>query len=168
LAVDFMPYTLPVQQLLEGGTFSIVHHPPLYPLAIFAIAKAGKIDPFAAATIVQWLCFLMLPLLGGWFVAKLTSHALVPSLFVLFTLASGTDILDLRAQIASEHLFGVFLLGALASLVFHVQGKNPYRWLLLYALLTALALLTRYAGAALAAVGGLVLLAQPKSWAKRF
>lgn len=168
LAVDFMPYTLPVHDLLNGNPFMMIHHPPLYSLAIFVVARIGQVDPFAAAQLVQWACYLTLPLIAGWMIWRLTPGSTLPALFVMVTLATSPYVLDLGAQIASEHLFGVFNLVALAALIFHLTGARSAIWWWTSAVATALAVLTRYAGVGLVVALGLLLLVQRKAWSQRW
>ena len=167
LATDFMPYTLPVHEALAGRPFVMIHHPPLYPLAILLLCQSGNLEPFAAAEVLQWVCHLALPLVAGAVAWWLTSAAVLPSLLAMVTLAASPHVLDLGGQIASEHLFVILTLGALGLLGSHLEAPGGTRWLWASATLAALALLTRYAGLALAGTTILLLLGQRKAWGER-
>jgi len=168
LATDFMPYTLPVHDALGGRPFVMIHHPPLYPLAILSVCRWLNLEPFAAAEVLQWMCHLTLPLIAGVLVRRMTSGAVLPSIFAMVTLAASPHVLDLGGQIASEHLFMILTLGALGMLCLHLEGNRGGRWLWASATLAGLAILTRYAGLALVATTFVLLLWQQKGRSERW
>ena len=133
----------------------LVWWPPLFPLLLAALGWVG-IDPLEAGRWVNAVAFGLTILAAGcWLRSNVRSRWL--ALVATATLAASLPLSRWAAHLMTEPLFVLFTLLALIKLAAFLQrgGRTP---LLLSAVFTALAALTRYAGVVLIGVGVLVLL----------
>ena len=129
--------------------------PPLFPLLLAAGSWVG-IEPLAAGRLINATAFgLTILAAGDW----LRSHLRAPWLAVAATaiIAASLPLSELASSLMTEPLFVLFTLLALIQLAafLHQGGRAP---LLLGAVFTALAALTRYPGVVLIGAGVLMLL----------
>ena len=133
----------------------LVSWPPLFPLLLAAFGWVG-IEPLAAGRWVNATAFGLTILVAGcWLRSNLRSRwlALAASVVILASL----PLSELASDVMTDPLFVLFTLLALIWLAafLHRGGRTP---LLLSAVFTALAVLTRYPGVVLIGVGVLLLL----------
>ena len=133
----------------------LVTWPPLFPLLLAAFGWVG-IEPLAAGRLINAAAFGLTILAAGyWLRSNLRSRwlALAASVVILASL----PLSDLASNFLTDSLFVLFTLLALMQLAsfLHRGGRTP---LLLSAVFTALAVLTRYPGVVLIGVGVLMLL----------
>ncbi len=136
------------------GSPSVVW-PPLFPLLLAAGGWVG-IDPLEAGRWVNATAFGLTILVAGcWLHTNLRSRELV--LIATATIAASLPLSELASSLMTDSLFALFTLLALIQLAsfLHRGGRTP---LLLGAVFTALAALTRYPGVALIGTGVLLLL----------
>ena len=133
----------------------MVGWPPLFPLLLTASGWVG-IDPVAASRWINATAFgLTILAAGGWLRSNLRSRWLV--LAATAAIAASLPLSRWASHIKAEPLFVLFpLLASIQLAAFlHRGGRTP---LLLAAVFTALAALTRWPGVALIGTGVLVLL----------
>lgn len=137
-----------------------IWQPPLYPWLLLLLATSG-IPAFTAAKILNVMCLAATTLLLAFGLPHITrtSRYLTAALFL-----SSYTVLYNHAWVMSEPVFFVFLIGALVVLFKHlsVEKENNTSLLIVGAALSALALLTRFAGISLVPVFVVALL--QKNW----
>jgi hypothetical protein len=138
-----------------GGLAPPGHFPPLYPALLAALARAGLAPQDAARALAAGLLASNVWLMGiGAGRACPGLRAAAP--LAAWLAAASAHLLGIHAFVLSEPLFLALALGALLSLARHLEGGGR-RAFAAAAALAALALLDRYAGAALALAGALAL-----------
>jgi 4-amino-4-deoxy-L-arabinose transferase-like glycosyltransferase len=153
-------YTLAAQNMALGHGLTVytrggaptllTQHAPLYAALLGAFGRCG-IDPVAAARWLSAALFGLTVVLAGLILKPLCRASWLPPLGSLFTLFS-VVLLNLHLTALSEPLFIVCQLACL-YLFLRYLFTSKMRFLLFAAAACALALLTRFAGAALVAAG---------------
>jgi hypothetical protein len=175
IAPDSVSYIEAARNLGAGRGISIsedgveyrplTRFPPLYPVAIAAIARLG-IDPLDAA---RWLAVALLGAnvaLVSLLVARSAPGARwLPSLGAVL-MASAPEVAKIHGTAQSEPLFLLLGFAGLLFLSLHLEQRQM-RALLAASLLVGLAFLTRFVGAALVATGVLALLLAPRAVLRR-
>jgi len=129
--------------------------PPLFPLLLVTLGWVG-IEPLVAGRWVNATAFgLTILAAGGWLRSHLRSRWLM--LAAILAILTCLPLSDLASAVMTDPLFVLFTLLALIWLAAFLRrgGRTP---LLLSAVCTALAVLTRYPGVVLIGVGVLLLL----------
>jgi hypothetical protein len=137
----------------------LTRFPPLYPALIAATARLG-IDPLGA---VRWLGIALLGanvVLVSLLIARSAPGARWLPVVGAVLVAGSPEVAMLHGTALSEPLFLLLGFSGLLLLSLHLDTRKR-RHLLAASLLMALACLTRFAGAALVAAGGLALLLAP-------
>jgi len=158
LGPDSAKYIGAARYLLEHGSLCIpfgentpvpmTHYPPFYPLMLATGGVLG-VDPLFAARGLNLLLFAANIALIGIAFTKI-SRNLLPVALGTFLFATSPQMLRIHATVWSEAPFLFFMLVSFISLM-EYSGKGDWRMLICAAIATALAALTRYAGAALVA-----------------
>lgn len=175
LSPDSAAYVGAARNLLAGhgltlsglaGDIPFTHYPPLYP-ALLALAGLPTGDPLSGARALHALLWAVNLFLGVWMLAQGARRA-------LWALVAGALITLTAPTLVEIHLMAwsepAFLTGILLGcLLLAMYLDSPRRSVLFAAALaTGLALLTRYAGAALVGAGGLsLLLLDRRRWPRR-
>jgi len=145
-----------------GGVYLLP--PPAYPTALGLLDLAG-IEVRQAA---RWLAALLYGatalLVGRWLFTRLRSRPLAA--LALIAVACSPPLL-LEAAMARTDLPFIFLTVAALHLAERYWLRGGTGPLTGFAAIAALALLTRYSGAPLVALGGLLALARPGGWHRR-
>jgi Dolichyl-phosphate-mannose-protein mannosyltransferase len=146
---------------LDGhrGAVPVTQYPPLYPalLALFGLACG---DPLTAARPLHALLFGANVLLVGLLIRKATGASPAPPPVGSLLAATSVDLLRIHTVAISEPLFLFLMTLSLYLLAGYARSRNWAR-LWLCSGLMGLALLTRYAGAALVAAAALHLWRRP-------
>lgn len=133
----------------------LVHFPPLYPAVLAAVGLLGP-DPLAVARWFNAVLFGANIALVAFAVFGVTRNRFLSCLGAVLMGASPA-MLRMHTAAWSEPLFIFLTLTALAAL--HSYAQRPARWVFLLACgATALAFLCRWAGAALACTGLLIVM----------
>ncbi len=133
----------------------LIGWPPLFPL-VLAVGGWVGLDPVAAGRWINATAFgLTILAAGGWLRSNLRSQWL--ALATTATIAASLPLSELASSLMTDPLFVLLTLLALIQLAsfLHRGGRTP---LLLGAVFTALAALTRYPGVVLIGVGVLLVL----------
>ena len=161
LTVDSITFLSTATNFLAGEGWRdvrgvpLVGWPPLFPLLLAASGWVG-IDPLAAGRWINATAFgLTILAAGGWLRSNLRARWLV--LVATAIIATSLSLSELASYCLTDSLFALLTLLALVQLAsfLHRGGRMP---LLLGAVFTALAALTRWPGVVLIGVGVLVLL----------
>jgi len=129
----------------SGNVVPLYARPPLYSLVLAAMIRQG-LDPVGGVRLLNAVGLATLIGLVGFSIRRATAHLLLPVMAAVFVLAD-VGVLDSFSGLMSEPLFLLLVVGQLVSLEVYLSGGKP--WILwLSAILAALALLTRFAGAA--------------------
>ncbi|MFZ5819140.1 MAG: ArnT family glycosyltransferase [Chloroflexota bacterium] len=158
------------ESLLAGRGFfdhagiPLVYWPPLYPLLLAGISLPGGWDVFAVGWVLNLLLMVVNAFLGGALVyaafRERPLYAYLGSLFV----AGSESALRIHANVASDPLYITFSLAFLLAAIRYLQDKS-WQALAVMWLCAALAMLQRWLGAGLLAMGGVVILAARwKDW----
>lgn len=134
----------------------LTHLAPLYPALISFVALLTNSVDLSARILNAVIFSTTLLLVAGLINQKITDHPLITFLAVTVVFASPIMI-ELHLMAWSEPLFLALILGSFIFLAKYLQAGQP-QGLVWAALLAALGLLTRYAGAAVIAASGLVIL----------
>jgi len=145
----------------QGRAIPWIHTAPFFPATLAAAAALLRIDPVVAAQGLCAICFGITVGLVGWVGWRWLGSARFGVLAALLTLIA-TPMVDIYTAALSEPLYLVLALGALVLLAHYLESPNR-KLLVAAAVLSALAILTRYAGAALLGGEGLVLLFLPRN-----
>jgi hypothetical protein len=146
----------------DGGP--LVYWPPLYPLLLAGWSALTGSDVFVAGWLFNILLMAVNTFLAGWLVYEAFRdkpvYAYLGALFVL----GSESALRIHANVASDPLYITFSLIFLLAANRYMERTSPGAlWVMI--LTSALAMLQRWLGASLLAMGGLVILAARwKDW----
>jgi hypothetical protein len=150
----------------DGSFTRLTIFAPLFPFVLSGFVRLG-IDLVAATRWMDIFFFALLVFLSGWLFFKITKSRLFGAFLVLMigtTLALATDFTSMM----SEPLGVLLCVCGLLLLVLAIQ-QTSRKWLILAAILSALAVFSRYALVAVPIAGVLILLViSYGSWKKRF
>lgn len=139
---------------VSGATEPITHFPPLYSM-LLSLSRFFAVDPMAGARWINALLFGLNLLLASYIAHRHIPGSqrflwlpLVGSLVVL----TAPSILEIHLMAWTEALFLFLAFSGLTALATYLQ-RLELRYLLLAAMLISAAFMTRYAGAALIAMG---------------
>jgi hypothetical protein len=158
------------ESLLAGRGFfdhaggALVYWPPLYPLLLAGLSALTGWDVFVAGWLFNGLLMVVNVFLGGWLVYEaLREKPIYAYLGVLFVVGS-ESALRIHANVASDPLYITFsLIFLLAANRYMEKRSTSPLWVMI--LTAALAMLQRWLGASLVAMGGLaILVARWKNW----
>lgn len=155
--------TVPFGSEINGP---LAHHAPFYPLLLGLLARPGP-DPLDGARWLQLLLFAANILLAGALLWLLHPGRPVWALAAAFFLLISPALFSLHSMAWTEALFLFLSFAGFACLALFLERGN-WPLLLLTALCLGLALLTRYAGAALLATAVFALFLYPnRPWRAR-
>ena len=162
LTGDAVSYLSAAENLMAGkglqdfrGT-GLLQWPPLFPLLLAAVGLAG-IEPLDAARLVNvTACGLIILVSGLWLRRSLRSP--LPAMGAVLALSTSYPLGYFSSFIITDPIFVLFTLLALMQMETFSSRTVRWRPLVLAALFTALAALTRYAGIAVIVTGILMLL----------
>jgi len=153
--------------LTRDSTSALAHFPPGYPTAI-ALPCALGVSPITSARIVNAAAAFVDIALLTWLVA--TDAGLVTAIVLVVAVLVMPAFLEVHLSVLSEPLFLACVVGALAAMIGvarQVDERSRLRSALLAGLAAALAMLVRYAGAAILAAVVLWMLVRPGSRSQR-
>jgi hypothetical protein len=150
-AGNFRPYT---------------HWPPLYPM-LLAIPRLMGLDGMESARMIGALCIMLLIIVTGLALSRLTDHSPFFTAGALVILINAPNLWDTSLFAMTEPLYMVLSLSALLLLDGYLNNFRS-RLLILSSLLAGLALVTRYVGFSLIVAGLLaVLIQKERPWSQR-
>lgn len=143
--------------LLTFNKTPLVFFPVFYPFFLGVIQFITRVDPIAAGSAINSCLFAGVIFTTGWILENFTSHARIYKWLILIAIILSPGLLEIYSFLWSETLF-IF-----ESLLFiiayrHYLQSHTVKALLIAALITAIACITRYAGVTLVGTGGLMLL----------
>ncbi|MFN2196120.1 MAG: ArnT family glycosyltransferase [Anaerolineales bacterium] len=144
---------------LPSGSLSdepLTQYPPFYPIVLTGFSLLGS-EPYQAARWLAALIFALNILLVGFLLYGLLPEARWISLLGSAGMLLAPAMLEIHVMAWTEPIFILLGMSSLAVLSVYLNAQKTV-WLLLAAILSGLALLTRYAGAAYVAAGMLGLL----------
>lgn len=144
---------------LEG--FPSTMWPPLYPAVLALLMWLLKVDVLVVARYLNVVLTMLVVLLAGIYARQLRMSSIAGLAVAAFT-AWGFQLVAARIMAWTEPLFLFFVILAIIALNRYVTHSGAYA-LILFALATSLAAVTRYIGIILIPVGILVFLASSKS-----
>ncbi len=152
------------ESLLAGRGFfdhsgnPFIYWPPLYPLLLAGLSRLGGWDVFVVGWVVNLCLMAVNTFLGGALVyaafRERPGYAYLGSVFLM----GSESALRIHANVASDPLYITFSLVFLLASIRYLQGKS-WKVLAVMSLCAALAMLQRWLGASLLAMGGVVVLA---------
>ncbi|HEY9151304.1 MAG TPA: hypothetical protein VIN60_00345 [Anaerolineales bacterium] len=130
--------------------------PPLYPMLLALIQLVLRVDPYAAATILQFISFIGISICLSILFLKIFPENFLLAFAATVLSDVGVAILDAFSSVDSDyvHLFLVVLFVLLAG--YYIESKSP-RMLLGMSIVGMLAMLQRYLGIAVIAMGGVLI-----------
>ena len=155
-------YRVPISNWLEAdSTSALTHFPPGYPTAIALPIILGA-KPTNAARIVNAVAVFVDVALALWLVASIAGF--VPGIAVALALLTMPPFAEVHLSVLSEPMFLACIVGALVAMV-SAARESDERAILQRALIAgiagAMAMITRYAGAAVVAAACLWMLLIP-------
>lgn len=166
LSPDSVVYISAARNLHEGYGLSVftnscaraplIHFPPLYPLLLTLVAQGG-VDVASAARWLSAILFAANILSAGFMISRSSRSPLVGTVVGSFLVLTSVAVIKAHLMAWSEPLF---IFCSLWGLYFLARYLDTHRVLLLVlaALMTGLAVLTRYSGLAVIAAGAVSLL----------
>ena len=149
----------------ESGFELLTFYPPLFPAVLSLFALVG-LDILTAAHWFNALILGILVFLMGWSLWK-SLRSLLGAGLLAALLAYSAAMIELHAWVMSDALCLITGMGGLVALLGYMNG-NAKKYLLLSAVLTGLAFLTRYAGVAYCVTGLIgAILFTPSGFRKR-
>jgi 4-amino-4-deoxy-L-arabinose transferase-like glycosyltransferase len=149
----------------ESGFELLTFYPPLYPAVLSLFAFAG-LDILTTAHWINALVFGLLVFLMGWGIWK-SLHSPLGAGLLAALLAFSAVMIELHVWVMSDALCLVLGMGGLLALLDYMNS-NAKKYVLVSAVLTGLAFLTRYAGVAYCVTGFIgVFLFTPSGLKKR-
>lgn len=149
-----------------GGFRPYTHWPPLYPI-LLAIPRLMGLDGMESARIIGTLCIMLLIIVTGLAISRLTGHSPFFTAGALVILINAPNLWDTSLFAMTEPLYVVLSLSALLLLDGYLNTSRRYL-LILSSLLAGLALVTRYVGFSLIAAGLLaVLIQKERPWRQK-
>jgi len=176
LSDDSIAYIAGARSILAGQGYReawlasnqpVTHFPPGFS-SVLALAGLGGLDPLRGTRLINSLIFganiFMLGLIG-W---RMTRSKIAGFVLALLLLTNG-QLFRVHTTAMSEPLYIFFTLAAFLvfSQYFLQSERSSVKYLLLTAVLTAFAYLTRYAGLALFATFAVSILILHNTWRKR-
>jgi 4-amino-4-deoxy-L-arabinose transferase-like glycosyltransferase len=140
----------------SGQRVPLVHYPPLLPVVIAGISGVFRIDPVSAARWLGAVLFGFTTILLGAGTWRLLNSSMLGIAAALLALVF-TPMAAIHQMALSEPLYILFAFIAILSL-FRYLNEARLAWFVAAIVATALAFLTRYAGAALVIAGALAIL----------
>ena len=144
----------------NGELKPMTHYPPLYS-SLLALIGLMSFSAEAAARWLQAFLFGANVLVVGLAIARYARRSFWLPLTGALLMLTAPDIAAVHTLALTEPLFMLLSVSCLLSLARFLE-TNRYSWLIIAASLSALALLTRYAGGALLITGVMALLLAPK------
>jgi hypothetical protein len=151
----------------EFNGYPMVDFPIFYPTFLSSILFISHTDVLVFAPVVNGILFGSIVFLSGYILQKFVTANPWYKWMVLSIIILSPSLIEIYTMLWSETLFILF------TVLFFLAFKNYYRnhslaALLVVAMITALAFLTRYAGITLIGTGGILLLVNVKSgWRKK-
>mgnify|MGYP006295360883 FL=1 len=165
---DSVAYLTAARDLASDGHLGhyFLKWPPFFPVVLGAVGWVG-VEPMTACRVLHALIFGgIIGLSAAWLRGE-TDSPVWPVGACVLTVFS-TVLLDVSHRAWSEPLFILLSLVALWA-ISRSEKEARLKWVLLGALATALAWLTRYIGVTVAVSGGIILFLEDDwSWKKRF
>ena len=164
LVGDSVTYISTARSLLAGEGFVrfdgivVTHWPPLYPL-LLAAATLGAPDPMAAAGFINAAAFGLTVFFAGWWLGRRIGSRFL-AVWAALAIALSAPLTYIAYNALSETVFILLTVLALLAADEHLRSGRLSH-LMLAAVWTALACLTRYPGVAVIAVVTAALLFQP-------
>ena len=162
---DSVAYVAVSRNFLQGRGFGILqasgqfvpqaHTPPLFPLALASAGWIGA-DQIQAARWLNALFFAVVIFMAGWMVYRASGSRWI-GLAAAGLILTFPPLMENSSGILSEPMFLAAGMASVLALVYYFPDSDR-KMLVISALFAALALLTRYAGAAYIAAGTLAVL----------
>jgi 4-amino-4-deoxy-L-arabinose transferase-like glycosyltransferase len=187
LSDDSIAYIASARSILNGDGYRaawlasnkpLTHFPPGFS-SVLALVGLSGLDPLRGTRFVNSLLFGANTILLGLIGWRMTKSQIAGVVLALLFLVNGS-LFRIHTTAMSEPLYFFFTLASFLTFSYYFPPPSPFRrgdggevggggriWLLLTAILTAFAYLTRYAGLALLATYIVALLILHDTWRKR-
>lgn len=142
---------------MEFSGNSLVDFPVLFPSFLGVIMLFSGIDPIAAAPYVVGLLFAGVIFCSSYLIDTLHFRSTIPKYLTLICIILSPSLIEIYTMLWSETLFILLVLLFLLSWKKY-QDLHQQKCLIISAVITAFACITRYAGITLIATGCLLLL----------
>src|ERR1700761_7057815 len=141
---------------LYFGLKPIVAFPVFYPTFLAIAQFITRTDPLTLGPTLDGLLFATLIFLSGVIMERFASPSKWYKWFVLLALVLSPSLLEIYTMLWSETLFMVWMLIFILA-YHHYAQSHSVKALIILSIITALALITRYAGITLVGTGGMLL-----------
>jgi len=163
ISPDSIMYMSTARNLNDGlgylyfGGKPIVAFPVFYPTFLAIVEFITHTDPVVLGPTLDGFLFATLIFLSGVIMERFTFPSKIYKWVILLAIVLSPSLLEIYTYLWSETLFMVWVL--VFFLAYHRYAKmHSTKSLILLAIITALALITRYAGITLVGTGGMLLL----------
>jgi hypothetical protein len=143
--------------LLTFNKTPLVFFPVFYPFFLGVIQFFSRIDPITAGATINSVLFAGVIFTTGWIMEQFTSHARIYKWLILIAIILSPGLLEIYSFLWSETLFILETLFFIIAYRHYLQS-HTLKALLIAAIITAIACITRYAGVTIIGTGGLMLL----------
>jgi hypothetical protein len=176
LSDDSIGYVAGARSILAGNGYReawlhsngpVTHFPPMFS-SVLAFFGLFGLDPLRGTRFVNALLFGVNAGLLGILAWRMSPSSLTSGLVLALLFISNGEMLPVHAMAMSEPLFIFFSLLSLWMFDLYFERHHHWLWLLLCAVATGMAYLTRYSGLALVATYVVALFILHGDWKKRF
>lgn len=143
--------------LLTFNKTPLVFFPVFYPFFLGIIQFISRVDPISAGSAINSFLFAAVVFTSGWIMEKFISHSRLYKWLILIAIILSPALLEIYSFLWSETLF-IFEILLFIIAYWRYEQTHTIKALLLVALVTAIACITRYAGITIVGTGGLLLL----------
>ena len=163
ISPDSVVYLSASRNWLSGKGFfqfdhvPMVDFPVLYPIFLGIVSLISRLDPLSYATVVNGLLYASLIYISGAMMNGFSFLSLWYKRILLSVIVLSPCLLEIYPMLWSETLFLIFSLLFILLLTEYFRSHST-RTLMWTAFIAALACVTRYAGVALIATGGLLII----------
>ncbi len=139
----------------------LVFFPVFYPFFLGVIQFISRVDPINAGATINCFLFASVIFTSGWIMEKFLSHSRIYKWLILIAIILSPALLEIYSFLWSETLFILEILFFIIA-YWRYEQRHTTKSLLIVAAITAIACITRYAGATIVITGGLLLLLDNK------
>ncbi len=143
--------------LMTFNKTPLVFFPVFYPFFLSIVQFISRVDPITAGSTINSLLFASVLFTSGWIMEKFISHSRIYKWLILIAIILSPALLEVYSFLWSETLFIFETLLFIIAYWRYLQ-THSIKSLLVVALVTAIACITRYAGVTIIGAGGLMLL----------
>ena len=143
--------------LLTFNKTPLVFFPVFYPFFLSIIQFISRVDPITAGATINQFLFAAVVFSSGWIMERFLSHSRIYKWLILIAIILSPALLEIYSFLWSETLFILETLFFVIAYWSYMRNHST-KSLIIVAVVTAIACITRYAGVTIIGAGGLLML----------